>query len=175
LEARGGGSAERRLAHAGCTQGPALTGTSIKEAASHRRAPPACLLPDSPPYSDALRQFARKGRPSGRDQYGHTLTLRPFMGIVGMPPAEVGIYSTVPPRFCGGEHKLSMVGCWVCIRYYRMLRSGKRTKVETGLPDPHVACYSNYYTVIIHSILEKTLAQETSASPRRTNDSLLSL
>lgn len=40
---------------------------------------------------------------TGRDQYGHTLTLRPFMGVMGMPPAESGIYSTIPPRFCGGN------------------------------------------------------------------------
>lgn len=39
----------------------------------------------------------------GRNQYGHTLTLRPFMGVMGMPPGEPGIHSTIPPRFCGGN------------------------------------------------------------------------
>lgn len=40
---------------------------------------------------------------TGRDQHGHTLALHPFMGIMGMPPTESGIYSTIPPRFCGGN------------------------------------------------------------------------
>lgn len=39
----------------------------------------------------------------GRNQYGHTLKLHPFMGLMGMPTAEPGIHSTVPPRFCGGN------------------------------------------------------------------------
>ncbi len=39
----------------------------------------------------------------GSDQFGHTVKLRPFMGIMGMPPAEPGIHSTVPPRPCGGN------------------------------------------------------------------------
>jgi acetamidase/formamidase len=39
----------------------------------------------------------------GKDQYGHTLALRPFMGVMGMPPSEPGIHPTAPPRFCGGN------------------------------------------------------------------------
>ena len=39
----------------------------------------------------------------GRDQYGHTLTLRPFMGVMGVPPNVPGVLSTIPPRFCGGN------------------------------------------------------------------------
>jgi acetamidase/formamidase len=39
----------------------------------------------------------------GRDQHGRTIPLRPFMGVMGLPPAEPGIHSTVPPRFCGGN------------------------------------------------------------------------
>lgn len=39
----------------------------------------------------------------GRDQYGHTLALSPFMGVMGMPPDEPGIHLTAPPRFCGGN------------------------------------------------------------------------
>ena len=39
----------------------------------------------------------------GSDQFGHTVKLRPFMGIMGMPPDEPGIHSTVPPRPCGGN------------------------------------------------------------------------
>jgi acetamidase/formamidase len=33
----------------------------------------------------------------------YTVTLRPFMGVMGMPPNEPGIHSTIPPRFCGGN------------------------------------------------------------------------
>jgi acetamidase/formamidase len=37
------------------------------------------------------------------NQRGQTLTMRPFLGILGMPPAEAGQHSTIPPRFCGGN------------------------------------------------------------------------
>ncbi|MFF0174284.1 acetamidase/formamidase family protein [Micromonospora profundi] len=40
---------------------------------------------------------------TGRNQHGHTVTLRPFMGVLGMPPAEPGRHSTIPPRACGGN------------------------------------------------------------------------
>ena len=40
---------------------------------------------------------------TGRDQYGRTLPLRPFMGVMGMPPDEPGLLATFPPRFCGGN------------------------------------------------------------------------
>ncbi len=39
----------------------------------------------------------------GRDQYGHTVALRPFMGVMGMPPDAPGMHSTAPPRVCGGN------------------------------------------------------------------------
>ncbi len=42
-------------------------------------------------------------RLQGRDQHGHVVALRPFMGVMGMPPREPGVHSTVPPRFCGGN------------------------------------------------------------------------
>ena len=34
---------------------------------------------------------------------GLTLKLRPFMGVMGMPPAEAGKHSTAPPRATGGN------------------------------------------------------------------------
>ncbi len=40
---------------------------------------------------------------TARNQHGQTVTLRPFMGIYGMPPAEPGVHSTVPPRRTGGN------------------------------------------------------------------------
>jgi len=40
---------------------------------------------------------------TGRNQHGHTVTLRPFMGVLGMPPAEPGQHSTIPPRWHGGN------------------------------------------------------------------------
>ena len=40
---------------------------------------------------------------TGRDQHGHTITLRPFMGVMGMPPDEPGLHPTKPPRATGGN------------------------------------------------------------------------
>jgi acetamidase/formamidase len=39
----------------------------------------------------------------GQNQYGHSIALKPFMGIMGIPPAEPGLHSTVPPRVTGGN------------------------------------------------------------------------
>ncbi|MDQ6420783.1 acetamidase/formamidase family protein [Paenibacillus sp. LHD-117] len=39
----------------------------------------------------------------GTSDKGHKVTLRPFMGVMGMPPDEPGIHSTFPPRYCGGN------------------------------------------------------------------------
>ncbi|MDQ6693716.1 MAG: acetamidase/formamidase family protein [Chloroflexota bacterium] len=39
----------------------------------------------------------------GHDQYGHTVALRPFVGVMGMPPAEPGYHPTSPPRRTGGN------------------------------------------------------------------------
>jgi acetamidase/formamidase len=36
-------------------------------------------------------------------QFGQRLRMRPFIGNLGMPPAEPGRHSTFPPRFCGGN------------------------------------------------------------------------
>lgn len=40
---------------------------------------------------------------TARDQHGRTLDLRPFLGVVGMPPPEPGAHSTLPPRRWGGN------------------------------------------------------------------------
>ena len=40
---------------------------------------------------------------TGRNQHGHVVALRPFMGILGVAPAEPGVHSTIPPRPCGGN------------------------------------------------------------------------
>ncbi|HEX6709688.1 MAG TPA: acetamidase/formamidase family protein [Rubrobacter sp.] len=39
----------------------------------------------------------------GRDQYGHSVALCPFMGVMGMPPDEPGLHPTQPPRASGGN------------------------------------------------------------------------
>jgi acetamidase/formamidase len=39
----------------------------------------------------------------GRDQEGREVDLRPFLGVMGMPPPDPGIYSTGPPRAWGGN------------------------------------------------------------------------
>jgi acetamidase/formamidase len=39
----------------------------------------------------------------GRDQHGREVGLRPFLGVVGMPPPERGVHPTGPPRRWGGN------------------------------------------------------------------------
>jgi acetamidase/formamidase len=39
----------------------------------------------------------------GRDQHGREVELRPFLGVLGMPPAEPRTWSTAPPRVWGGN------------------------------------------------------------------------
>lgn len=39
----------------------------------------------------------------GRDQHDREVALRPFLGVIGMPPDEPGIHSTAPPRPSGGN------------------------------------------------------------------------
>jgi acetamidase/formamidase len=39
----------------------------------------------------------------GRSGSGREVTLRPFLGVIGMPPDEPGIHSTAPPRPSGGN------------------------------------------------------------------------
>lgn len=37
------------------------------------------------------------------DQHGRRVRMRPFMGVLGMPPDEPGLLTTSPPRACGGN------------------------------------------------------------------------
>jgi acetamidase/formamidase len=39
----------------------------------------------------------------GRASTGHVVRLHPFLGVLGMPPAERGVHSTTPPRVHGGN------------------------------------------------------------------------
>ena len=39
----------------------------------------------------------------GRDERGRELELRPFLGVLGMPPPDPGVHSTTPPRIWGGN------------------------------------------------------------------------
>jgi acetamidase/formamidase len=39
----------------------------------------------------------------GRNQAGHSVALRPFLGVLGVPPAEPGEHSTIPPYWHGGN------------------------------------------------------------------------
>ncbi len=38
-----------------------------------------------------------------RDDRGREVELRPFLGVLGMPPPKPGVYGTGPPRACGGN------------------------------------------------------------------------
>ncbi|GAB2998596.1 acetamidase/formamidase family protein [Amycolatopsis acidiphila] len=39
---------------------------------------------------------------TGTNNLGHTVSLAPFLGVIGLPPAEPGEHSTIPPRTAGG-------------------------------------------------------------------------
>jgi acetamidase/formamidase len=40
---------------------------------------------------------------TGTDNRGRTVDLRPFLGVIGMPPPEPGVHPTPPPRRWGGN------------------------------------------------------------------------
>jgi acetamidase/formamidase len=40
---------------------------------------------------------------TGRNQAGHSVALRPFLGVMGVPPADPGEHSTIPPYWHGGN------------------------------------------------------------------------
>lgn len=54
-------------------------------------------------HEDALLWTLDPDALVGRDQYGHTVPLRPFMGVMGLAPDAPGLHSTTPPRVCGGN------------------------------------------------------------------------
>jgi acetamidase/formamidase len=39
----------------------------------------------------------------GRTPEGFAVPLRPFLGVMGMPPDEPGFHPSAPPRYCGGN------------------------------------------------------------------------
>jgi acetamidase/formamidase len=43
------------------------------------------------------------GAGTATDHRGATVRLAPFLGVIGMPPGEPGVWSTIPPRRCGGN------------------------------------------------------------------------
>ena len=47
---------------------------------------------------------------TGRDQFGRTVVLRPFLGVIGMPPPEPGVHPTYPPRRWGGNIDCTELG-----------------------------------------------------------------
>jgi acetamidase/formamidase len=57
---------------------------------------------DRPPTS-LVRWQLDPDRNVGRDHEGREVDLRPFLGVMGMPPPDPGVYSTGPPRKWGGN------------------------------------------------------------------------
>ena len=48
---------------------------------------------------------------TGTDQHGHVVTLRPFLGVMGMPPPRgPDVHSTTPPRKWGGNLDCTELG-----------------------------------------------------------------
>lgn len=60
---------------------------------------------------------------TARDRVGHRVRLRPFMGVMGMPPPEPGTHSTIPPRRWGGN-----IDC-------RELQAGSALYLPVPVPD----------------------------------------
>lgn len=56
-----------------------------------------------PDHRTMLRWTLDADTLAGRNQYGHTVALRPFMGVLGLPPDEPGWHATSPPRVTGGN------------------------------------------------------------------------
>jgi acetamidase/formamidase len=52
----------------------------------------------SPPHRIDWELDGDVGRGAGR-----SIRLAPFLGVLGMPPREPGVHSTIPPRRCGGN------------------------------------------------------------------------
>jgi acetamidase/formamidase len=54
-------------------------------------------------FGHELRLDWKLGDGVGRDEKGHSVDLRPFLGVMGMPPPEPGRHYTGPPRKYGGN------------------------------------------------------------------------
>ncbi|GAA3041055.1 acetamidase/formamidase family protein [Pseudonocardia yunnanensis] len=57
-------------------------------------------LADGPPSHLLWALDAERG--VGVNDRGHSVTLAPFLGVIGLPPAAAGEHSTIPPRAEGG-------------------------------------------------------------------------
>lgn len=44
------------------------------------------------------------------DDHGVSVALAPFLGVIGMPPPEPGVHSTIPPRRFGGNVDCKLLG-----------------------------------------------------------------
>jgi acetamidase/formamidase len=62
---------------------------------------PRLRLPDLEGH--LLEWTLDRGAGVARDQKRREVPLRPFLGVLGMPPAEPGAHSTIPPRPTGGN------------------------------------------------------------------------
>ena len=51
----------------------------------------------------ALRWAIDADAGTARNQHGREVVIRPFLGLIGMPPPEPGNHGTVPPRRWGGN------------------------------------------------------------------------
>lgn len=57
---------------------------------------------DTPP-NDTLVWTLDPDNGTATTHSGYTVALKPFMGVMGMPPDRSGNHPTFPPRFCGGN------------------------------------------------------------------------
>lgn len=59
--------------------------------------------PETRPPAEFFYWDIDKVAQTASNQLGQVVSIKPFMGVLGMPPDEAGWHSTIPPRVCGGN------------------------------------------------------------------------
>jgi acetamidase/formamidase len=66
------------------------------------------------------------------NNWGATVSLAPFLGVIGMPPGEPGVWSTIPPRRSGGN-----IDCRLLVRRSTLLLPIENDGALVSLGDGH--------------------------------------
>jgi acetamidase/formamidase len=106
------------------------------------------------------------------NQRGQTLNMRPFLGILGMPPPEAGQHSTIPPRFCGGniDCKELIVGSRVFLpipvdRGLFSLGDGHAVQGDGEVAGPALECPMDLVEVTFHLHADMQLEMPRANTP----------
>lgn len=101
-----------------------------------------------------------------------TVSLRPFMGVIGMPPQSGGFHSTWPPRFCGGniDCKELVVGSKLYLPVpvdggYLAIGDGHALQGDGEISSQAIECPMEAVDVTIHLIEEMKLNNPKANTP----------